>query len=200
MIPPNPNFRPPFYPPAFMGGNEKIRPMMPMPTPNIKPISNVVGEPMMEQHPPDKIVKDQNFLNSDDKLFESIVNSEMSIRNLYEDVQISETHASSILYKTIKKLVHDPNTVIFEENSKKESKEGKESKKDKDRANANANANANDSSDEPKIKNGEILKHVFEDFLFQNSDRKRCINFGDMSDIRQALINNRNIANSQNNI
>lgn len=188
---PNNNFRP-YFPPPYMG-NDKIRPPIHLANPNIKSIIPNVNEmnPMMnDPHPPDKIVKDQNFLNSDEKLFESIVNSEMNIRSLYEDVQISENYASSILYKTIKKLVNDPNTVIFDENKNKESKvEGKSDlKKEK---------SSEKGEDSPKVKNGEILKFVFEDFNFQNSRDKMCINFGDMSEIKEALIKN-NIANLNN--
>jgi len=106
---PNNNFRPPYFPPPPYMGNEKIRPPMHMTAnpsvkmgsgPNVGDVNPMINDP----HPPDKIVKDQNFLNSDEKLFESIVNSEMSIRNLYEDVQVSENYASTILYKTIKKI------------------------------------------------------------------------------------------------
>jgi len=184
---PNSSYRPPYFPPPFIPGTEKIRPPIPIPSQNMKSIPQhnmpEMNPMIVDAHPPDKIVKDQNFLNSDEKLFESIVNSEMSIRNLYEDVQVSETYASSILYKTIKKLVNEPNTIIFEENkeTKKDSKgDSKDGKKDK---------TVETGEESPKIKNGEILRYVFEDFMFQRSEEKMCINFGDMSDIRKQILN-----------
>jgi hypothetical protein len=70
--------------------------------------------------PTDKIVKDQNFLNSDEKLFDSIINNEMHHRNVFEDAQISENLLGSTLYKSVKKFVYDPNTMIFESNEKPE--------------------------------------------------------------------------------
>jgi len=90
--------------------------------------------------------------------------------------------------------VNDPNTVIFDENKGKETKvEGKnENKKEKEKIET--------VEDSPKIKNGEILKYVFEDFIFQNSQAKSCINFGDLSEIKMALLNNRSAANNISNV
>ena len=181
---PNNNYRPPYFPPPYLG-NEKIRPPMHISNPNIKSVPHNIPDMnpnLTDPHPPDKIVKDQNFLNSDEKLFESIVSSEMSIRNLYEDVQVSESYASTILYKTIKKLVNDPNTVIFEETKPSTKNDSKDAKKDK---------LVENGDESPKIRNGEILKYVFEDFTFQNSEGKMCINFGDMSDIKQQILDNK---------
>jgi hypothetical protein len=70
--------------------------------------------------PTDKIVKDQNFLNSDEKLFDSIINNEMHCRNVFEDAQISENLLGSTLYKSVKKFIYDPNTMIFETGDKPE--------------------------------------------------------------------------------
>jgi len=72
---------------------------------------------------PDKIVKDQNFLNSEEKLFESIVNHEMSLKNLYSDCQFSEKLMGSLLFRNLKKLIFDSNTIIFtdDKNEEKES-------------------------------------------------------------------------------
>lgn len=71
--------------------------------PQSKPI-----EPVQMEQPTDKIVKDQNFLNSDEKLFDSIVNNEISIKSIFEQAQISEYLAGPYLYKVVKKIVHDP--------------------------------------------------------------------------------------------
>jgi len=90
--------------PSMMGG------MIPMPGLNINMIDNQ----------PDKIVKDQNFLNSEEKLFESIVNHEMSLKNLYSDCQFSEKLMGSLLFRNLKKLIFDSNTVIFTDNKNEE--------------------------------------------------------------------------------
>ena len=92
--------------PSMMGG------MIPMP--------GLIGN--MIDNQPDKIVKDQNFLNSEEKLFESIVNHEMSLKNLYSDCQFSEKLMGSLLFRNLKKLIFDSNTVIFTD-SKNEEKE-----------------------------------------------------------------------------
>ncbi|MCQ2819525.1 MAG: hypothetical protein MJ252_19860 [archaeon] len=90
--------------------------MIQNPTPSI-PIS----EP-----PVDKIVKDQNFLNSDDKLFESIINSDMSFINLFAPCQFSEKLLGPLLYKTIKKIVFDPKIELKEDEKEEAKKENKE--------------------------------------------------------------------------
>ena len=64
----------------------------------------------------DKIVKDQNFLNSEEKLFDNIVSNEMSLKNLFSDCQFSEKYLGKILYRTIKKQTFDSNIVIFDDN------------------------------------------------------------------------------------
>ena len=63
----------------------------------------------------DKIVKDQNFLNSEEKLFENIVNHEMSMKNLFSDCQFSEKYLGKTLYRTIKKHTYDNNIIIIDE-------------------------------------------------------------------------------------
>ena len=65
-------------------------------------------EPVQIEQPTDKIVKDQNFLNSDEKLFDSIVNNEISIKSIFEQAQVSEYLSGPYLYKIIKKIVHEP--------------------------------------------------------------------------------------------
>jgi hypothetical protein len=71
-------------------------------------------KPEVLEVPPDKIVKDQNFLNSDEKLFDSIINNEMHLRSVFSDAQISENYLGQTLYKTVKKFIYDPNTMIFD--------------------------------------------------------------------------------------
>merc|ERR1711976_515095 len=123
-----------YYPPMMGRGDPRmVRPMFYPPYNNenfVRPVRNPINMmvpphkmgdmpiPQTMEPPPDKIVKDQNFLNSDEKLFESIVNNEMSIRNIYEDTQISENFAGSTLFKTVKKIIHDPNTTIFDTDMK----------------------------------------------------------------------------------
>ena len=94
-----------------------VNPMVPGLTP---PAGSLM--PSMDG-PADKIVKDQNFLNSDEKLFETIVHHEMSLKNLFADCQFSEKYLGTTLFRTIKKHIFDSNTVIFEEDKdgKKES-------------------------------------------------------------------------------
>lgn len=111
-------------PPPFQYQFRKQIPQ-PMEIPNMHPIQSMSDIPKMDistEGPTDKIVKDQNFLNSDEKLFETIVNHEMNLRSVFANCQISEYYLGSTLYKTIKKTIYDPNITIFDD---KES--GKES-------------------------------------------------------------------------
>jgi len=175
--------RPPMYHPPndyfHPGGRGNM--IRPPPMNNFIPKPSFPVQDIPENAPPDKIVKDQNFLNSDDKLFDSIINSDMNIRSLYSDVQISETYAGTTLYKTIKKLVYDPNTVIFDSNEKSYGH--------------NSNTKLEKPSDEVTTiyypKNGEVLKCVFEDILFKNNDKKR-VYMGDMKEIRGRILKSLN--------
>ena len=63
----------------------------------------------------DKILKDQNFLSSDDKLYEGIIHHGLNLKNIFAECQFSEKLLGSKIYRAIKKLVYDPNTIIFEE-------------------------------------------------------------------------------------
>jgi hypothetical protein len=124
-----------------------------------------IETPQTLEQPPDKIVKDQNFLNSDEKLFESIVNSETHIRTLFEDSQISELYSGTTLYKTVKKMLHDPNTVIFENDKFVKSNETWIS----------------------TPKPNEIIRLEIENYLNKNSLNKLSINLGDLTSIREEL-------------
>jgi hypothetical protein len=164
-----PRMRPPmFYPPPYTG-EYNVRPVRPpIPIPIIPPIAKPIEAQSIEQ-PTDKIVKDQNFLNSDEKLFESIINNETSVRTIFEDTQISENYAGSILYKTLRKVLHDPNTVIFESYAK----------------------NSNETNSEPsKIilpKFNEVVKIAINHIRENNSFNKLSVDIGDMSDIKEML-------------
>ena len=65
----------------------------------------------------DKVLKDQNFLSSDDKLYEGIIRHGLSLKNIFAECQFSEKLLGSYLFRAIKKAVFDPNTVIFKEES-----------------------------------------------------------------------------------
>jgi hypothetical protein len=100
-----PPFLYPMRPPMMY---DPFRPMQ------VKPIP-VQPKPEVLELPPDKIVKDQNFLNSDEKLFDSIINNEMHLRSVFNDSQISESYLGQTLYKSVKKFIYDPTTMIFEQ-------------------------------------------------------------------------------------
>ena len=68
--------------------------------------------------PIDKVVKDQNFLNSDDKLFETIVNSDINERTIFSKCQFSEKYLGTMLFKLIKKQLFYPSLDINEEEEK----------------------------------------------------------------------------------
>ena len=82
---------------------------------NINPMNAVMIGMNNNEGYNDKIVKDQNFLNSEEKLFDNIVSHEMSLKNLFSDCQFSEKYLGKILYRTIKKQTFDSNIVIFDE-------------------------------------------------------------------------------------
>ena len=63
----------------------------------------------------DKILKDQNFLSSDDKLYEGIIHHGLSLKNIFAECQFSEKLLGNYLFRAIKKAVYDPNTIIFKE-------------------------------------------------------------------------------------
>ena len=61
-----------------------------------------------------KTVPDQNLLNSDDKLFNSIVNHQISLKYAFSDIQFSEKLLGPILFNSLKKHTYDNNIKIFE--------------------------------------------------------------------------------------
>ena len=69
----------------------------------------------------DKILKDQNFLSSDDKLYEGIIYHGLSLKNVFAECQFSEKLLGTYIFRAIKKNVYDPNTVIFEDSNKSNS-------------------------------------------------------------------------------
>ena len=111
-------FFPPMNPTQFKYQNLSIPNILPnnLPNlPNLNPmnVNNVINN---NEGYNDKIVKDQNFLNSEEKLFDNIVSNEMSLKNLFSDCQFSEKYLGKILYRTIKKQTFDSNIVIFDDN------------------------------------------------------------------------------------
>jgi hypothetical protein len=167
MAPRGDRMRPPmFYPPTFTGdyGVRPIRP--PMSLPLIPPITKPIEVPTIEQ-PTDKIVKDQNFLNSDEKLFESIINNEMSIKTIFDDTQISQNYAGTTLYKTLKKALYDPGTAIFN------------------------GSKSQDVCNEPEKvilpKYNEKIKIAIDHIKENNCYDRLSIDMGDMSQIREKL-------------
>lgn len=157
--------RPPIFYPTYP--NESYMRPIRHPIAPIIPAPKMAEQPQILEPPPDKIVKDQNFLNSDEKLFESIVNNEINIRSIFEDAQISENYAGSTLYKTVKKILHDPNTIIFD--SDKSVKSG--------------------DNNPPLPKQNEIVTNAINSYLLKNSYNKVTINMGDMSQIKEQLLN-----------
>ena len=70
----------------------------------------------------DKILKDQNFLSSDDKLYESIIHHGLSLKNIFAECQFSEKLLGNYLFRAIKKAVYDPNIIIFKEDKNSKNK------------------------------------------------------------------------------
>ena len=66
----------------------------------------------------EKILKDQNFLSSDDKLYEGIIYHCLSLKNAFSECQFSEKLLGNYLFRAIKKNVYDANTNIFDETNK----------------------------------------------------------------------------------
>jgi hypothetical protein len=106
---------PHFMYPGMMSMRPPMMPPFHHPMATMKPIAMPEKKPEVLEQPPDKIVKDQNFLNSDEKLFDSIINNEMHLRSVFNDSQISEAYLGQTLYKSVKKFIHDPNTIIFDQ-------------------------------------------------------------------------------------
>jgi len=69
---------------------------------------------MPQDNQKDKVVKDQNYLNSDDKIFDSIINHCLSMKYIFADCQFSENKLGSYLYRAIKKNILDNNFKIFD--------------------------------------------------------------------------------------
>lgn len=189
-----PAMTPMFYPPFY---DRPVRHTLPPVLPNISSIKPLEHVPTSNQEqPPDKIVKDQNFLNSDEKLFESIVNNETHIRTIFEDTQISETYAGSTLFKTLKKMLHDPTTAIFESDKNSSST----SNTNGSSLNYSSHMSSNKSNTFISLpKPNEIVELEIQNYLRKTSVNKLSINIGDMTSIKEKLmsIRNRKIQNQQ---
>ena len=70
--------------------------MNPMPS---SVLSNTQGEVAQ-----DKILKDKNFLSSDDKLYEGIIYHGLSLKNVFAECQFSEKLLGSYIFRAIKKM------------------------------------------------------------------------------------------------
>ena len=110
-----------------------------------QPIQNPMVNPQSEAQ--DKILKDQNYLSSDDKLYEGIIHHGLSLKNVFAECQFSEKLLGSYIFRAIKKAVFDPNTVIFKEES-----------------NSNTFKN-NNESDNFGIKEIEIVENIINDII-----------------------------------
>lgn len=163
-------FRPPVFYPPYPGDTSRA-PIRPPPiSSSMAPRSLDMG--LTADQAPDKIVKDQNFLNSDEKLFDSIIHNEMHLRSVFEDAQISESSLGSTLYKSVKKFVHDPNTIIFE----------------------SSGIAVDKSKTEETVlpKNIEIIKNSIDNILYNASYNRISFDLGDMTSIKEQLYGYRN--------
>ena len=68
----------------------------------------------------EKVVKDQNLLNSDDKLFENMVNNSFCLKTIFDGVSISEKHAGTTLFKAMEKLCYNNKVQIINQKKKDE--------------------------------------------------------------------------------
>lgn len=142
-----------------------ISPLIPGPVNSMQNQMNILTNMSNMEGPPDKIVKDQNFLNSDEKLFETIVNHEMSMKTLFADCQFSESYLGGTLFRSVKKHVFDSNTVIFEE--------GKESGR-----------SPTSKSNYIMPDENELIQQKIDDI----KKKTQKINFGDLSSFVQKLL------------
>ena len=139
-------------------------PMMMNPMPN-SVLSNTQAEVAQ-----DKILKDQNFLSSDDKLYEGIIYHGLSLKNVFAECQFSEKLLGSYIFRAIKKNVFDPNTVIFDDSVK----------------NTPANSNSNGTNGNNfGIKEIEIVENNIIDII---QDNGKVPNMPDTSDIFKKII------------
>ena len=122
----------------------------------------------------DKILKDQNFLSSDDKLYEGIIYHGLSLKNIFAECQFSEKLLGSYLFRAIKKNVFDPNTIIFDDTVK---------------ANSTNNNNNNFG-----IKEIEIVENNIIDII---QDNGKVPIMPDTSDIFKKVMENKNKRNGK---
>ena len=125
----------------------------------------------------DKILKDQNFLSSDDKLYEGIIYHGLSLKNIFAECQFSEKLLGSYLFRAIKKNVFDPNTVIFDDSIKTNS------------TNSNCSNNNNFG-----IKEIEIVENNIIDII---QDNGKVPIMPDTSDIFKKVMENKNKRNGK---
>ena len=118
----------------------------------------------------DKILKDQNFLSSDDKLYEGIIYHGLSLKNVFSECQFSEKLLGSHFFRAIKKNVFDPNTIIFDDTVKTTS------------------SNSNSSNSNFGIKEIEIVENNIIDII---QDNGKVPNIPDTTDIFKKVMENK---------
>ena len=120
----------------------------------------------------DKILKDQNFLSSDDKLYEGIICHGLSIKNVFSECQFSEKLLENHFFRAIKKNVFDQNTIIFNDSTKVNS------------TNSNSTSTNNFG-----IKEIEIVENNIIDIILDN---EKFPIIPDTSDIFKKMLENKN--------
>ena len=123
-------------------------PPTPFPVNPLPQVQNVIPNPQTEAQ--DKILKDQNFLSSDDKLYEGIIHHGLNLKNIFAECQFSEKLLGSYIFRAIKKAVYDPNTIIFEDEQTSD------------------NSKNNNESDNFGIKEIEIVESGINDIIQDN--------------------------------
>ena len=120
----------------------------------------------------DKILKDQNFLSSDDKLYEEIICHGLNLQNVFSECQFSEKILGSYFFKAIKKNVFDQNIIIFD-----------------DSTNVTSTNSNNTSTNNFGIKEIEILENNIIDIILDNG---KIPNIPDTSHIFKRISENKN--------
>jgi len=146
----DPNKKPFFVPPmhTLIAQPPMKFPPMPYavnPVPQVQPVA-----PNPQTEAQDKILKDQNFLSSDDKLYEGIIHHGLNLKNIFAECQFSEKLLGSYIFRAIKKAVYDPNTIIFEDEQTSD------------------NSKKNNESDNFGIKEIEIVESGINDIIQDN--------------------------------
>lgn len=84
---------------------------------NNNPSSTITTKNPDDGTPAEKVVKDQNLLNSDEKLFENLINKSFCLKTIFENVMVSQSLAGKKLFKTFCKLCYNNNITLLEDSS-----------------------------------------------------------------------------------